>query len=97
MGGLFFIPMVGLLGILIALYRRNPQRFLNGPTEDAPLRLMRWAVGLLSPQRVEWARPCSANSATSRAGSGGCASRSAASVPHSFSHRGDGPPPGYGR
>jgi hypothetical protein len=54
MGGLFFIPMVGLLGILIALYRRNPQRFLNGPTEDAPLRLMRWAVGLLSPQRAEW-------------------------------------------
>ena len=54
MGGLFFVPMLGLLGILIALYRRNPQRFLNGPTEDAPLRLLRWAVGLLSPQRHEW-------------------------------------------
>ena len=54
MGGLFFVPMLGLLGILIALYRRNPQRFLNGPTEDAPLRLLRWAVGLLSPQRAEW-------------------------------------------
>ena len=38
----------------IALYRRNPRRFLDGPTEDAPLRLMRWAVGLLSPQRAEW-------------------------------------------
>jgi hypothetical protein len=54
LGGLFFVPMLGLLGIGIALYRRNPQRFLDGPTEDAPLRLMRWAVGLLSPQRHEW-------------------------------------------
>ena len=53
-GGLFFVPMLGLLGIMIALYRRNPQRFLSGPTEDAPLRLLRWAVGLLSPQRLEW-------------------------------------------
>jgi hypothetical protein len=54
LGGLFFVPMLGLLGIGIALYRRNPQRFLDGPTEDAPLRLMRWAIGLLSPQRAEW-------------------------------------------
>jgi hypothetical protein len=54
LGGLFFVPMLGLLGIGIALYRRNAQRFLDGPTEDAPLRLTRWAVGLLSPQRVEW-------------------------------------------
>src|SRR5450432_873209 len=51
---LLFVPMLGLLGIVIALYRRNPQRFLDGPTEDAPLRLMRWAAGLLSPQRHEW-------------------------------------------
>ena len=56
MGGLFFLPMVGLLGILIALYRRNPQRFLGGPTEDAPPRLLRWAVGLLSAHRAEWGR-----------------------------------------
>jgi hypothetical protein len=54
MGGLFFVPMVGLLGVLIALYRRNPRRFLDGPTEDASTRLLRWAVGLLSPQRAEW-------------------------------------------
>ncbi len=54
LGGLFFVPMLGLLGIMIALYRRNPRRFLDGPTEDAPLRLMRWAVGLLSPERHEW-------------------------------------------
>jgi hypothetical protein len=51
---LLFVPMLGLLGIMIALYRGNPQRFLDGPTEDAPLRLMRWAVGMLSPQRAEW-------------------------------------------
>ena len=51
---LLFVPMVGLIGIMIALYRRNPQRFLDGPTEDAPLRLLRWSVGLLAPQRAEW-------------------------------------------
>ena len=54
LGGLFFVPMVGLLGILIAWYRRDPRRFLDGPAEDAPLRLMRWAIGVLAPQRAEW-------------------------------------------
>src|ERR1700749_3738406 len=54
LGGLFFVPMVSLLGILIAWYRRDPRRFLDGPAEDAPLRLMRWATGLLGPQRAEW-------------------------------------------
>ena len=54
LGGLFFVPMVSLLGILIAWYRRDPSRFLDGPAEDAPLRLMRWATGLLAPQRAEW-------------------------------------------
>src|SRR6201995_3411375 len=46
--------MVILLGILITWYRRDPRRFLDGPAEDAPLRLMRWATGLLAPQRAEW-------------------------------------------
>jgi hypothetical protein len=54
LSGLFFVPMLCLLGILIALYRRDPQRFLNGPAEDLPLRLTRWATGLLAPQRAEW-------------------------------------------
>ena len=54
LGGLFFVPMVSLLAILIAWYRRDPRRFLDGPTEDAPLRLTRWAIGLLAPQRAEW-------------------------------------------
>ena len=54
LGGLFFVPMVSLLAILIAWYRRDPRRFLDGPAEDAPLRLMRWAIGLLAPQRAEW-------------------------------------------
>jgi len=53
---LLFVPMVGLLGILVALYRRDPRRFLDGPTDDAPARLMHWAVGLLSAQRAEWGR-----------------------------------------
>src|SRR5689334_20006367 len=56
LGGLFFVPMVSLLAILIAWYRRDPRRFLDGPAEDAPLRLLRWAIGLLSPQRAEWGR-----------------------------------------
>ncbi|HEY0998948.1 MAG TPA: hypothetical protein VGD83_04865 [Streptosporangiaceae bacterium] len=54
LGGLFFVPMVSLLGILIPWYRRDPHRFLDGPAEDAPLRLMRWGIGLLAPQRAEW-------------------------------------------
>ena len=54
LGGLFFVPMVGLLGIGIALYRRNPQRFLNGPSEDAPLRLLRWAQATLADLSGRW-------------------------------------------
>lgn len=50
----FFVLLLTPIGVAIALYRRNPRRFLDGPTEDAPLRLLRWAVGLLSPQRAEW-------------------------------------------
>src|SRR5260221_11490013 len=50
---LLFILMMCLLGIGIAMFRRSPQAFLDGPDEDAPLRLMRWAAGLLSPQRAE--------------------------------------------
>jgi len=51
---LFFVFLVAPIGVAIALYRRNPRRFLDGPSEDAPMRLLRWAVGLLSPQRAEW-------------------------------------------
>ncbi|WP_027345597.1 hypothetical protein [Hamadaea tsunoensis] len=54
MGGLFFAPMLALIGVLIAWYRRDPRRFLDGPAHDAPLRLMRWATGLLSAERAEW-------------------------------------------
>src|SRR5689334_1748211 len=50
----FFVLLLTPIGVAIALYRRNTRRFLDGPTEDAPLRLLRWAVGLLSPQRAEW-------------------------------------------
>jgi hypothetical protein len=51
---LMFILMMCLLGIGIALFRRSPQAFLDGPSEDMPTRLLRWAAGLLSPQRGEW-------------------------------------------
>jgi len=52
--GLFLVLMVSLLGTLIARYRRDPRRYLDSPAEDAPSRLMRWAIGLLAPQRAEW-------------------------------------------
>jgi hypothetical protein len=53
---MLFIVMACLLGIGIALYRRSPGAFLDGPTEDLPARLLRWAVALLAPQRQEWGR-----------------------------------------
>jgi hypothetical protein len=52
----FLVLLATPIALAIALYRRNPRRFLDGPTEDAPLRLVRWAVGLLSPGRAEWGR-----------------------------------------
>src|SRR5512144_1897054 len=51
---LMFILLVLLLGIGVAMFRRSPQAFLDGPTQDAPLRLLRWTAGLLSAQREEW-------------------------------------------
>jgi hypothetical protein len=50
----FLVFLVTPIAVAVALYRRNPRRFLDGPAEDAPLRLLRWAVSLLSPQRAEW-------------------------------------------
>jgi hypothetical protein len=50
----YFVLLATPIGVAIALYRRNPRRFLDGPTEDASARLLHWAVGLLSPQRAEW-------------------------------------------
>ncbi len=50
-----FIPLLMLLGIGVAMFRRSPQTFLDGSTEDAPLRLLRWTAGLLSASsRDEW-------------------------------------------
>jgi hypothetical protein len=51
---LLSVVMLCLLGIGIAMFRRSPQAFLDGPSEDMPTRLLRWAAGLLSPQRHEW-------------------------------------------
>jgi hypothetical protein len=50
----FIVFLLTPIGVAVALYRRNPRRFVDGPTEDEPLRLLRWAVSLLSPQRAEW-------------------------------------------
>ncbi|WP_426511304.1 hypothetical protein ACPPVO_12170 [Dactylosporangium sp. McL0621] len=51
---LFFVFLIAPAAVAVALYRRNPRRFLDGPAEDAPVRLLRWAVGLLAPPRAEW-------------------------------------------
>ena len=40
---LLFILMMCLLGIGIAVFRRSPQAFLDGPSEDMPTRLLRSA------------------------------------------------------
>jgi hypothetical protein len=73
-----FIPMMCVLGIGIALFRRSPQAFLDGPSEDMPTRLLRWAAGLLSPQREEWGQAMLGELGHLTAGSGGGGSRSAA-------------------
>jgi len=46
----FLVFLITPIAVAVALYRPNPRRFLDGPTEDAPLRLLRSAVSLLSPQ-----------------------------------------------
>lgn len=50
----FLVFLITPIAVAIALYRRNPRRFLDGPTEDAALRLLRWAISLLSARRAEW-------------------------------------------
>ncbi len=51
---LFFIPILGVLGIGIALIRRYAKVSQAATPEDTATRLLRWAVGLLSAQRAEW-------------------------------------------
>ncbi|MFF5233856.1 hypothetical protein [Dactylosporangium sp. NPDC000521] len=50
----FLVFLLTPIGVAIAWYRRDPRRFLDGPAEDTPLRLLRWTAGLLSPHRAEW-------------------------------------------
>jgi hypothetical protein len=53
---MLFVPMLGLLGIAIAMIRRSAQTSPDSPTEDPATQLLRWAVGLLSRRRAEWGR-----------------------------------------
>src|SRR5580692_4634467 len=48
------VLMLCLLGTGIAMFRRSPQAFLDGPFPDVPAVLLNWAVGLLSDERAEW-------------------------------------------
>ena len=54
----FFIPLICLMAIGMALYRRSLQAAPGAPgaPDDLPAQLLRWAVGLLSAQRGEWGR-----------------------------------------
>lgn len=51
---LFFVPMLGLMGIGIAMIRRYARAPVHTPYEDVATRLLGWAVGLLPAQRAEW-------------------------------------------
>jgi hypothetical protein len=48
------VLMLCLLGTGIAMFRRSPQAFLDGPFPDVPAMLLNWAAGLLSGERAEW-------------------------------------------
>lgn len=50
---LFFVPMLGLMGIAIVMARRVADAPSRAP-EDVAARLLRWAVGLLTADRAEW-------------------------------------------
>ncbi|HEY5050662.1 MAG TPA: hypothetical protein VII50_07150, partial [Acidothermaceae bacterium] len=50
---MLIIPIM-LLGICVALIRRSSHAAVEGPPGDAPMRLLRWATGMLSAQRAEW-------------------------------------------
>src|SRR6476659_4565327 len=51
---LLFVPMLALVGVAIALARRSAQAPQDFPPADLAVRLLRWAAGLLSPERDEW-------------------------------------------
>ncbi len=51
---LFLIPVLGVLGIGIAMIRRYAKASADPISEDLSAQLLRWAVGLLSAQRAEW-------------------------------------------
>ena len=52
-----FVFMMCPAGIAVALLRRCARAVPAGPAavrDDMPVRLLRWAAGLLSAQRAEW-------------------------------------------
>jgi len=51
-----FVPLICLMAMGVAVFRRSVPDPLTGPAgrDDVPARLLRWAAGLLSAQRAEW-------------------------------------------
>ena len=88
-----FIFMMCLVGIAVALLRRYAQAVPAGPAvrDDVPVRLLRWAAGMLSAQREEWGQAMlgELNHIEGRAGGG--ASPSAARAPRCCCRPGGGP------
>jgi hypothetical protein len=50
---IIFVPLMCLLGMGVALVR-GYSRDVPAESDDVPVRLLRWAVGLLAAQREEW-------------------------------------------
>ena len=48
-----FIPLMCLLGMGVARFRGHAPEAIR---DDGPVRLLRWAVGMLTAQRDEWGR-----------------------------------------
>ncbi len=89
-----FVLMMCPVGIAVALlwrYARTVPADL-GVRDDVPVRLLRWAVGLLSARRAEWGQAMlgELDYIEGRAGDG--ASPSAARAPRCCYRPGGGPP-----
>ena len=96
-----FIPLMCLLGMGVARFRGHAPEAIR---DDGPVRLLRWAVGMLTAQRDEWGRAMLGELdyidgrgrrwrfAVSTAGAGGGGSPSAARGPRCCCRPGGGRP-----
>ena len=88
-----FIPLMCLLGMGVARFRGYAQEAPADPAvrDDVPVRLMRWAAGLLSAQRADWGQAMLGELGHIDGRAGGGASRPAARAPRCCWRPGGGP------